>query len=239
MKIQHYGTLLSWQIKWLSLSLFRSKLVLSETMSEQNPKSPYRRMVGHHMPTAPSSLGVVMKTEDLLEAAKSNIHKLRGKEDKSERKVHVIFNELCSILVPINAHCSQLKVLTCAACIITAYIHCTLDQQKALFWPICCSNRVSVMCLCVCVCACVYVCVCTCCMFMCVCVCVCVYMYVHLYMSTEMCFPPGDLVTQLDPPTPLNHQKLMRKQRVALRSVWEELATPTSCVFTCAHVCRM
>eukprot|EP00731_Ephydatia_muelleri_P014567 Em0008g287a len=69
----------------------KSRLVMSETMSEQNPKSPYRRMVGHHMPTAPSSLGVVshdMRTEELLEAAKSNIHKLKEKEDKSERKVH-------------------------------------------------------------------------------------------------------------------------------------------------------
>ena len=64
---------------------------MSETMSEQNPKSPYCRMVGHHMPTAPSSLGVVshdMMTEELLEAAKSNIHKLKEKEVKSGRKVH-------------------------------------------------------------------------------------------------------------------------------------------------------
>ena len=64
---------------------------MSVTMSEQNPKSPYRTMVGHHMSTAPSSLGVVshdMRTEELLEAAKSNIHKLKEKEDKSERKVH-------------------------------------------------------------------------------------------------------------------------------------------------------
>eukprot|EP00731_Ephydatia_muelleri_P035250 Em0109g5a len=62
----------------------KSRLVMSETMSEQNPKSPYHRMVGHHMSTAPSSLGVVshdMRTEELLEAAKSNIHKLKEKED--------------------------------------------------------------------------------------------------------------------------------------------------------------
>ena len=69
----------------------RSRLVMSETMSEQNPRSPYRRMVGHHGPTAPSGLSVVshggLNTEDLLEAAKSNIHRLKEKEEKSDRKV--------------------------------------------------------------------------------------------------------------------------------------------------------
>ena len=73
---------------------------MSETMSEQNPKSPYRRMVGHHGPMAPSSLGVVsheVKTEDLLEAAKNNIHMLKEKEEKSDRKVGPFIPTTCRI----------------------------------------------------------------------------------------------------------------------------------------------
>ena len=78
------------------------------------------------------------------------------------------------------------------------------------------------------------------CVYVCMCVCTCV--HVCVCMSTEMCSPPGDQGTQVGPPTPLSHPKLMRKQKAALRSVWEELGhSHILCVLvlTIAYLCRM
>ena len=70
--------------------------------------------------------------------------------------------------------------------------------------------------------------------------CACVYVHVCVCMSTEMCSPPGDQGTQVGPPTPMSHSKLMRKTEssfeVSVGGTWPLPYPVCACVYYCTPV---
>ena len=66
--------------------IYRSRLILSESLAHQNPCSPFRRapstLVHREQTNQDGYLPFSMETDDLLRVAKTNIERLKMKEKR-------------------------------------------------------------------------------------------------------------------------------------------------------------